>query len=158
MRRNKAGSKVSTKEASLCQEEPRGQSLGSQDRHTRSAATARPTVARPGPPLAQKDLEPGLSLTLPRLDLMASSRPLQGCLVCGPRDPQVSPMPSGHWTGGHCHLFLGQSRAALPLVKLTSAVRILRTTDHRTEGKSQLPGSPVYSQECIPSGFLGGAR
>lgn len=157
MRRNKAGSKVSTKEASLCREEPRGQSLGSRDGHTRSAATARPTVARPGPPLAQKDLEPGLSLTLPRLDLMASSRPLQGCLVCGPRDPKYLPCPLATGQAATANS-LGQSRPALPLVKLTSAVRILRTTDHRTEGKSQLPGSPGYSQECIPSGFLGGAR
>lgn len=82
--------------------------------------------------------------------------------MCVTRDQDRCPKgpPCPLCTGqGATAIFLGQAKPALPLVKLTSTVNILRTTDAglsaqtRIEGK--VSGPPVYSQEHVPGGFIG---
>ena len=82
--------------------------------------------------------------------------------MCVTRDqdrcPKGPPCPLGTGQGATA-ISLGQAKRALPLVKLTSTVKILRTTDAglsaqtRIEGK--VSGPPVYSQEYVPGGFIG---
>lgn len=83
--------------------------------------------------------------------------------MCATRDQDRCPKGTGPCplgTGqGAAAISLGQAKPALPLVKLTSTVKILRTTDAglsaqtRIEGK--VSGPPVYSQEYVPGGFIG---